>query len=308
MGEISRQTASSVLMVSPVRFSCNMQAAQTNDFMKASNAEEDSAVQRDAKKEFDFMITRLEECGVKVLVIEDTLEPHKPDSIFPNNWISTHSDGRIFLYPMCPTTRRSERREDIVQLLLSEHSFLKVEDLSYLEQESVFLEGTGSLVLDRANNIAYANISARTDPKALLLFAQKSNFQIVSFTAFRSTGTEIYHTNVMLSIGETTAVVCPSVVRCQHKRRVLLESLQAHRKVMEISEDQLNMFAGNMLQLRSAKGLLWVLSQSARDSLSPVQMAVLSAYSAVLAIPLPTVEFHGGGSARCMMAELFPPA
>lgn len=295
-------------MVAPVRFCFNPEAAVTNDFMKDDDVISSDEAQRRARSEFDSFVAVLRGAGVNVIVVEDSDEPHKPDSIFPNNWISTHDDGTIVLYPMCVPNRRAERQASIVELLSTKFGFGHVENLAYLEESGLFLEGTGSLVLDRANKIAFANISSRMNVKALAVFQERlPSFQVFTFTARRRTGSEIYHTNVMMAIGETTAVVCLSVVADASERAQLLALLAQHHTVVEISEEQLDNFAGNMLQLRSTSGPVWVMSARAHACLNCEQRHVLTQNATILTAPLNVIERHGGGSARCMLAEIFPP-
>lgn len=305
---MAAQITDTVLMVAPVRFCFNPEAAATNDFMKEDQLVSSDDAQRRARAEFDQFAAALKVACVNVVVEEDTPEPHKPDSIFPNNWISTHEDGTIVLYPMCVPNRRQERQAHIVDSLSSSFGFGYVENLAYLEEGGLFLEGTGSLVLDRANKIAFANISSRMNPAALAVFLERMPpYRAVTFTARRSSCKEIYHTNVMMAIGETTAVVCSSVIPDSAERALVLSELAQHRQVVDISEEQLDNFAGNMLQLRTPRGRLWVMSQRAHACLTSDQLRVLTRDASVLTAPLDVIECHGGGSARCMLAEIFAP-
>jgi hypothetical protein len=301
------QTTSAILMIRPVNFGFNEQTAGSNAFQNR-NAEEQQ-VQNKALKEFDNLVDVLRENGVEVIVIDDTPEPHTPDSIFPNNWVSFHSDGNVFMYPMMAENRRLERREDIIMRLEDEFSIKHVIDLSRFEHENKFLEGTGSMVLDRENKIAYACLSPRTDKEVLDLFCAQSGYKSVLFHAVDENGMDIYHTNVLMCIGSDFAVICLDSIKDPEEKGTVIQSLKSTQKqVIAISFDQMNHFAGNMLELQSQSGeSLVVMSKSAWDSLNYEQRTILSSFSKPVYADISTIENNGGGSARCMIAEVHLP-
>ena len=304
------QLASTVLMIRPVRFESNPLTAASNRFQGRSPATA-AEQQRAAQREFDGLVELLREHGVDVVVVEDTAEPHTPDSIFPNNWVSFHADGRVVLYPMEAENRRTERRADIIETLVAEHGFAvsDVIDLSAHEQSGHYLEGTGSMVLDRVNRVAYACLSTRTHLDALGDFAQRMDYEVVAFDAVDEGGVPIYHTNVLMSIGEQLAVICAVAIPRDEQRRAVLQQLRdSGRDVVSIDYAQLEAFAGNMLELRSRDGdRLVVMSQSALESLEPAQRAQLEANGRIAAAPIDTIEASAGGSVRCMLAEVHLP-
>lgn len=306
------QTTNTVLMIAPVHFGFNPDAAETNSFMEADtglSGEARQHIQPAARAEFTNFVEVLRKAGISVLTVEDTPEPHTPDSIFPNNWISTHDDGRIVLYPMEPENRRLERRADIVMDLANRFGFTKTEDLSGFEDNNIFLEGTGSLVLDRTNKIAYANRSSRMHPEALQDFAERLGYTTIEFSSRRRDGSQIYHTNVLMAVGDGAAVLCSEVIADATERQRVLDSLRQHQgTVVEITEQQMDEFAGNMLHLKGAEGKsFWVMSTRAYKALTAAQKGALEHNSTLLHAPLDVIERYGGGSARCMLAEIFHP-
>lgn len=300
------QTTSHILMIRPVDFKFNEQTAGDNKFQVAS---EQSNVQQKALAEFDGFVDVLRENGVDVTVISDTLEPATPDSIFPNNWVSFHEDGSVFLYPMHSANRREERRKDIIEELGKTFEVGHLTDLSFFEQQHLFLEGTGSMVLDRVNKIAYACLSVRTDKEVLENFAMLSGYEVVAFQAVDENGFPIYHTNVMMCIGEKFAVVCLDSIKYTEDKIAVLESFKATNKtVIDISFEQMNHFAGNMLEVKNKDGeSLLVMSEQALKVLHGTQITALSAFSKIVTAPIYTIEQNGGGSARCMLAEIHLP-
>jgi hypothetical protein len=295
------QTTSQILMIRPVDFKFNAQTAVNNKFQQASAQ---SDVQTQALKEFDGFVSLLRNNGVEVTVIDDTLQPETPDSIFPNNWVSFHSGGQVFLYPMFSENRRLERREDILATLDRDYQINNITDLSGYEAERIYLEGTGSMVLDRDHKIAYACLSLRTDKKVLEDFCAQSGYTAVTFDAADASGFPIYHTNVMMCIGNRFAVVCLESVSNADEKTKLVQSLSG-KEIIEISLDQMNHFAGNMLQVQNKNGdPLLVMSEQAYLSLEPEQITALEQYSRLIYAPLYTIEKNGGGSARCMLAEI----
>ncbi len=310
MAAAELQIASSVLMIRPTRFESNPLTAESNRFQgktPATPAEQHAA----ALKEFDSLVILLRDHGIEVIVVDDTDEPHTPDSIFPNNWVSFHADGRVVLYPMEAENRRTERRAEIVERLGAEHEFHVSElvDLSHHEADGHYLEGTGSMVLDRVNRIAYACLSSRTQLDALGDFAQRMDYEVVAFDAVDRDGVPIYHTNVLMNIGEQVAVICGEAISSDEQREAVLERISATgHSVISLNFDQLDAFAGNMLELRTSAGeRLIAMSQQARESLDDSQLAVLEANGKVLSAPIENIESSAGGSVRCMLAEIHLP-
>ncbi len=304
------QLASAVLMIRPVRFEGNPLTAASNRFQQHSGLA-GTEQNRLAQDEFDGLAAALRDAGVTVVVVDDTDEPHTPDSIFPNNWLSMHSDGRAVLYPMQATNRRLERRMDVLEMLVDRHGYQvrEVVDLSHYEASGRFLEGTGSLVLDRPHRTAYACLSSRTHFDPLGEFAQRMDYEIIAFDALDPDGVPIYHTNVLMHIGEQLAAVCAESITDDAQRDAVLGSLAASgHDVLELSFEQLAAFAGNMLELRNADGeRVLALSQQAHDSLTAEQRAQLHANGRVVTAHIPVIETSAGGSVRCMLAEIHLP-
>ncbi|WP_214070505.1 arginine deiminase-related protein [Mucilaginibacter sp. dw_454] len=301
------QATSNLLMIRPVSFGFNEQTAGNNAF-QIQSADQQS-VQIKALAEFDGLVKVLRDNGVSVTVIEDTPQPYTPDSIFPNNWVSFHANGDVFMYPMQAENRRLERREDIITQLEDNFKVRHVLDLSHFEHENKFLEGTGSMVLDRENEIAYACLSPRTDEKVLSAFSEQSGYTIVSFHAADERRLAIYHTNVMMAIGTYFAIVCLDSITNIIEKELVIENLKATGKqIIDISFDQMNHFAGNMLEVNNTNGdTLIVMSKSAFEILSYDQKAVLSSFGKLIYADINTIETNGGGSARCMIAEVHLP-
>ncbi len=294
-------------MIRPVSFGFNEQTAESNAFQNRDADQQ--AVQDRALAEFDRFVKTLQHNGVNVTVINDTPQPHTPDSIFPNNWVSFHADGTVFMYPMQAENRRLERREDIITHLEDKFKVGHNIDLSRFEADHRFLEGTGSMVLDRENKIAYACLSPRTDKELLELFCAEAGYTPISFEAADEHGKAIYHTNVLMCVGSKFAVICIDSIPNPHERIMVLESLKSTEKeVIAISFDQMNRFAGNMLEVRNDKGeTLIVMSKNAFDTLTPEQRSTLEKYGKLIHADINTIETNGGGSARCMMAEVHLP-
>jgi hypothetical protein len=306
------QTTSNILMIRPVKFGFNEQTALSNAFQNPDAARAGAAlIQLQAQNEFDHMVAILQQHGVDVIVVEDTIDPHKPDSIFPNNWISFHEDGTVCLYPMHAPNRRQERRKDIIEMLGGPKGFSvsRTIDFTNHEERNKFLEGTGSLVLDRDNKVAYACISPRTHSDILTEFSEQTGYRVVAFNSVDKNGIPIYHTNVVMAIGDKFAVICLDTIMDEKERQVVKEELSANgREVVEITLNQMNNFAGNMLQVKSKSGeSLLVMSQTAYNSLVPEQVHALEKYARLVPVYLHTIESNGGGSARCMMAEVHLP-
>jgi hypothetical protein len=305
------QLTSTVLMIRPAGFESNPMTAASNRFQGKSTApaEEQHAA---ALREFDALVLALRNAGIEVIVINDTPEPHTPDAIFPNNWISMHADGRVVLYPMEAENRRTERRLDIVEYLTSAcgRQVSEVVDLSDHEARGHYLEGTGSMVLDRANRIAYACVSTRTHLDPLGDFAQRLDYEVVAFDAVDSNGVPIYHTNVLMSIGEQLAIICDEAIPREEQREAVLARLRdTGHAIMHLSYAQLDAFAGNMLELRNTGGdRVLAMSQQAYDSLAAEQQEQLADNARIVSVAIDTIESSAGGSVRCMLAEVHLPA
>lgn len=297
-------------MIRPVGFSSNPLTAESNRFQGKTGLSA-GAQQAAAVKEFDRLADMLRQAGVDVIVIEDTAEPPTPDSIFPNNWISMHGDGKVVLFPMEAKNRRTERRMDIVECLGDQHglSVTDVVDLSGHEQTGHYLEGTGSMVLDRVNRIAYACLSSRTHLDPLGDFAQRMNYTVVAFDAVDREGVPIYHTNVLMNVGEKLAVICDEAIPQAEQREAVMKQLRdTGHDVVQLSFAQLEAFAGNMLELRNTSGeRIIAMSQRALDSLNNEQRATLASNGQVVSAPIDTIEDSAGGSVRCMLAEVHLP-
>jgi len=300
------QTTSHILMIRPVNFGYNAETAVNNGFQVAGM---DTEAQKKALREFDDFVSVLRSNGVDVTVVQDTPEPHTPDSIFPNNWISFHNDGTVIFYPMYAANRRLERKQHVIDTVRSLFEIKSQIDLSSYESKNIFLEGTGSMVLDRDNKIAYACLSPRTDKKVLEDFCKQTGFKPVSFRAVDSKGREIYHTNVMMCVADRYVVICLESIDDKTERENVTTAITGSGKeIIEINFDQMNHFAGNMLQVENVSGQkLLVMSSQAFRSLTKQQVDKLSSYNNIIHSPLVTIETNGGGSARCMMAEVHLP-
>lgn len=301
------QTTSRVLMVRPVRFGFNEQTAVNNSFQRRGL---ELSAQEMALAEFDNFVTLLKTNGVDVSVVEDTPDPHTPDSIFPNNWFSTHESGELVLYPMCAPNRRLERKETVLKVIreIGENGRMrKLVDLTSWEEKNLFLEGTGSLILDRPNKLAFVCRSPRSDAKVLEQFCEELDYEYFIFNATDNNGSLIYHTNVMMCIGEKFVVACLDSIRNIEERESFIAFVEdCDKELVEISMEQMENFAGNMLQLRGKGGEpLLIMSAIAKRSLTAEQLATLSSYCRILAPELEAIETNGGGSARCMIAEIY---
>jgi len=304
--EIS-QAATALMMVRPVRFCYNEETAVDNAFMTNISSNKEST-QEKARQEFDNYVSILKSKGVEVACFEDTLEPHKPDSIFPNNWISFHEDGTIVLYPMKAMNRRVERREDIVEGLEKTFGYRISQkiDITGEEKNERFLEGTGSIIFDYINKIAYACVSQRTHKEVLEEIASKIGFKAHTFSSVDENGKEIYHTNVMMCLGERFALVCAQSIRNETEREKLVNSLkETGHEVIFLTYEQINHFAGNALEVSNPKGDKYlIISKSGFESLTEEQKTIIEQYDEIVPIPLDTIETIGGGSARCMIADI----
>lgn len=307
-----KQYSDTILMIEPVDFRFNSQTAVNNYFQ--TKPEDDSTAQDKALKEFRGMVAKLREHGVNVVVLQDTLDPHTPDSIFPNNWISFHENKMIALYPMFAKNRRVERREDDVLALLEEKGFEAEEimDYSSAEEDNVFLEGTGSIILDRVNKIAYACVSPRTDEELFYEFCEDFEYEPVLFEANHTVDNErkqIYHTNVMMCVGDEYAVIALSTIDDKTEKEFVINKLTSSGKeIIDITEEQMHQFAGNMLQVGGIGNSKYlVMSENAYNSLTQEQIDQIEKFNPIIKVDINTIETLGGGSARCMMAEVFLP-
>ncbi len=302
------QSTNSVLMIRPHHFYPNPETAADNAFQRSGGSCDRDAVSLAAKSEFDAAVQLLREAGVRVHVFEDTAEPEKPDAVFPNNWISTHHDGRVALFPMYSLLRRRERRHDILDELRNYYSVTGVIDYSDFEEEGFCLEGTGSLVLDHVNKIAYVSISRRSHPKLIKRFTDDFGYEPITFTSIGHDGQPIYHTNVMMCVGTKFALVGLEMIQNRSDREQVKGQLEASgKKVIELTFEQVANFAGNAIELHDkGGGKLLVLSARAIQTLTEQQRASLSRHARLVGLKLPTIEM-GGGSARCMIATIHLP-
>ncbi|MET0635417.1 MAG: citrulline utilization hydrolase CtlX [Chitinophagaceae bacterium] len=298
------QNTSQLLMIRPVNFGYNAETAVNNLFQSDAT---DTATQEKAVIEFDNFVKLLRENGVTVDVVEDSPEPFTPDSVFPNNWISFHEDNTVVLYPMYAANRRAERKESVLDALRAKYIFNKPIDLTHLEHEHIFLEGTGSMVLDRDARICYACLSARTTEEGLEEFCRIMNYIPIVFEAVDQQGFEIYHTNVLMCVADRYVVICLDCIPDPEERLMVTDTINGTGKeLIEISRAQMKRFAGNMLQVENTSGeKLLVMSDQAFASLGQKQLEKLGSYNRIIHSPLTTIETNGGGSARCMMAENF---
>lgn len=304
------QTTDTVLMIEPVAFGYNAQTAENNYFQVNS---ENSETQEKALQEFKNFVEKLRSKGINVITVKDTLEPHKPDSIFPNNWVSFGADGKVFLYPMFAPNRRDERRPEILQQVENAgYDIKQIEDISTSENQDKYLEGTGSMIFDHDNKIAYGSVSLRLDEGLFREFCEKIGYKPIVFHSFQTAGTErlpIYHTNVMMCVADKFVVICLDCIDDETERNNVVEVIKStNKEIIEISEEQMQQFAGNMLQVRNSEGKTFlVMSETAYKSLTSEQISAIEKYSEIIFSDLNTIETNGGGSARCMLAEVFLP-
>ncbi len=296
------QSTNHLLMIRPVAFTFNAQTAGNNSFQNPNVA--NSQTQTLALQEFDNFVQKLTDVGVNVTVINDTLEPHTPDSIFPNNWISFHNNGLIAVYPMYAQNRRAERRFDVLDKLGDLFTLDEIQDYTASEKDNQFLEGTGSMVLDRENKICYACLSPRTDKSLLERFCTDFGFQLIDFIANDANGNAIYHTNVVMSVTSNFMIICTECIPNKAEVAAILASTK--KQIIEISLAQLNQFGGNVLEVLGTDNKKYlVMSEQAFKAYNQKQIAEIEKHNTILQAPLYTIESNGGGSARCMMAEIF---
>lgn len=297
-------------MVRPANFGFNEETAASNAFQSRAGRLQPEEIRKNAIREFDAFVERLRAAGVHVIVAADSVKPAKPDAVFPNNWATFHQEGFIVTYPMFAPVRRRERRRQVIDTVLREgfHSEHRV-NLEFNEKIDRFLEGTGSIIFDHQYRLAYACLSPRTDAGLLEELCQLLKYEQVVFHAVDAQGKDIYHTNVMMALGETFVVICLDTVRDPRERKMLEQKFgETKKEIVEISLDQMNAFAGNMLQVRNDRDeTLLVMSEQAYRSLTPAQIATLERHTRLLHSPIDTIETYGGGSARCMIAEVFLP-
>lgn len=304
------QTTDTVLMIEPIAFGYNAETAENNYFQIEQKG---SDIQEKALQEFNAFVEKLRSKGINVITVKDTLEPHTPDSIFPNNWVSFHNDGKVVLYPMFAQNRRVERRNDILETIKNKgFDVEEVDDWSSSETENKFLEGTGSMIFDHDHKIAYGSVSLRLDEKLFREFCEKYGFTPVVFHSFQTVGSErlpIYHTNVMMCVADQFVVICLDCIDDELERSKVIETIKnSGKEIIEISEEQMQQFAGNMLQVQNKDGQKFlVMSETAYRSLTPEQISNIEKYCEIIYSDLHTIEVNGGGSARCMLAEVFLP-
>ena len=295
-------------MVRPANFGYNPETADNNVFQSNNDSRSIEEIAAMAMKEFDELLSRLKAASIEVVVIEDSVQPKKTDAVFPNNWFTTHDDGRIILYPMYSPNRRLERRTDIIDYLEESYEVSEVKSYTSHEDKGVILEGTGSMIIDRPNKIIYACLSQRTDQRLLdKLSAELGGYEVIGFVAVDDQDVPYYHTNVIMTLGDDLAIICLESIADPTERARVEEKLKSTGKVIvDISRSQVLKYCGNMLQVNNTKGEQYmVMSQSARDNLTPSQISQIESYVTILSSPIDIIEEYGGGSARCMLAELF---
>ncbi|WP_048747970.1 citrulline utilization hydrolase CtlX [Capnocytophaga ochracea] len=308
---MKKQITNTVLMVRPVRFRMNEETVVNNYFQEEMDLKNEE-INRQAQQEFDAFVHKLREVGVKVIGVDDIYEQNTPDSVFPNNWITFHQNGNVAIYPMFAENRRRERREDILDKV-EEEGFLieNVYDYTDAEQENIFLEGTGAMVLDRVHRKAYCALSPRADEELFIEFCEDFEYTPVIFKAYQEVDGKqvpIYHTNVMMALGEDFAIVCLDTITNKSERKNLLHHLKEDKKeIISITPEQMCQYAGNMLQVQGKDSTYLVMSDTAYNALSPQQIQTIEKYTQILHSNLETIETCGGGSARCMLAEVFNP-
>lgn len=306
---MSLQQTSTILLVRPAAFAFNDETAADNAFQYTDPGVDIFSLASNALMEFDYMADELNNCGLNVIIAEDSYVPPKPDAIFPNNWVFMGHDGRVTLFPMMAPNRRPEKRDEILDLVREEHVITDVLDMSELEAENFFLEGTGSMVMDHENKMIFAALSQRTHPAALDKWARANGYHAITFRSNDGQGHPIYHTNVMMSIGPNIAVICQDAFEDELEWIAVTQVLRStgHR-VVPISIDQMRAFAGNILFVRNNRNeSLTLLSETAFDALNEEQKGYIGEAGRLVPLTIPTIEMVGGGSVRCMIAEVFLP-
>jgi hypothetical protein len=308
--QIQPQSTSRIMMIRPTQFGFNPQTAGSNEFQQLEFAQKTMEVASEsAREEFDLMVSLLEKVGVSLYIFEDNDEVHTPDAVFSNNWVSFHQSGKVILYPMMAENRRAERRLDIIESLKKSFKVEEIIDLTHFEQQGKFLEGTGSMVLDRRYKVSYACLSPRTDLDVLHAFGNALDYEVVPFSAYDDFDKPVYHTNVLMCIGDIFAVVCLEAIKNPDERQHVRATLEETNKyIIELTLDQVRHFAGNMLFVRNNGGdKFLVMSTQAYESLTHRQHLLLSDYARIIHTDLSVIEGNGGGSARCMMTEIHLP-
>jgi len=300
-----RQAAAKILMVRPAHFGFDPSTAVTNSFQQSDGAEQQHSIQQLAIDEFNKAVNKMRTHGIDVVVVDDTDEPKKPNAVFPNNWVSFH-DGRVILYPMLAENRRWERRVDLLDQLVDEGVPVnEIIDISRFEEENKFLESTGSVVIDYENDLAYACLSSRTHRDVLDKLCEINGYEPVLFESFNVDGLAVYHTNVVMCIASKYAVICAESIKVDQRFDVIRTLQETGHNVVEITMEQMYHFAGNMLEvLNDAENSTLIMSQTAYDSLTDFQIEILSNYSEIITVNIPTIEKYGGGSVRCMMCRV----
>ncbi len=303
------QLTNHIMMIRPSHFGYNEQTAKDNFFQSGDTGLAPKEIAHAAQKEFDSMVDTLTKVGVDIIVIQDTENPVKPDAVFPNNWISFHSGGIVITYPMFAPNRRIERRDDVIEIIGQHFDVNRRYTFDHYEKNGLFLEGTGSMIFDREHKIVYACLSQRTDVTLIDKFCVLMGYRKVLFNAMDNEGKPIYHTNVMMALGRDFVIICKECIDKEENWEELKNAFENTRKeIIEITLDQVEKFAGNMLQVKTDDGVpVLVMSKSAFDSLDKNQITILENHTKILTIPIPTIEHFGGGSVRCMMAEIFLP-
>lgn len=303
------QLTDKLLMIRPAAFGHNTETAATNAFQKEGPDPDPDLIRSLAVKEFDQLVRVLREAGLEVLVFEDSPDPVKPDAVFPNNWITTHADGSLITYPMLAPSRRTERREDIISSLSTRFQIHQRYSFETYEEEGQILEGTGSMVLDRVNHLVYACLGPRTDIELLEKFALLKQYRKIVFHATDPLGHPVYHTNVIMAMGRQCAAICLDCIDNEDEKDGIIDSLNAsNKKIIDLSWEQILQFSGNMLQVVSKDGrAIWLMSEAACQSLTDSQKNLLQEDGRIISCPIPTIEKYGGGSIRCMLAEIFLP-
>lgn len=300
------QVASTVLMIRPAAFGYNTETAANNVFQSKSELSQKD-IQQKAEEEFDAFVNTLRKKNIEVIVVQDTAKPIKPDAVFPNNWFCTLQDGTLAVFPMYAPNRRNEKRDDMLQQLVQQYNTRDVEDWSEYEAESLFLEGTGSMIIDHEHKIIYACLSPRTNKTVLEKFAHAHGYKAITFYSKDENGVEVYHTNVIMHIGETYAVICLESITDEIERIAVSQLLTSTgHEIIPISLQQVHDYAGNMLQVKNSKGDKYtILSKKAHKSLTKEQRDILKVHTNLLPVDITTIETIGGGSVRCMLAEIF---
>jgi len=306
---MNRQLTNTLLMIRPANFGYNPETGASNTFQQSTGQEEIDVIKRKARAEFDVLVSKLQSNGINIVIVEDTNDPLKSDAVFPNNWFSSHADGSLITYPMLSENRRQERRGDIIEILKEEFGFSKHYHFEQYEEEGRFLEGTGSMILDRVNKIVYACISERTDVTIINKWCILKAYRSCFFHAVSSNTVPVYHTNVIMSLGESYVLVCLDMIKDSEEKLLLMKFFQeTEKELIEITEAQVEQFAGNILQVESVEGgRCIIMSENAHQAFSKKQISALELHGKIVSADLNTIEKYGGGSARCMLAEIFYP-